>query len=91
MIIYVVFLVYDVEYVKNYLNFVRILNIIIQEIIKIVDEVKLYFIVIFFFGIGKEIFFYIFIIICKFSLLSYLFCLLRYFIFDFIVQVINYV
>lgn len=87
---YVVFLVYDVEYVKNYLKFVKILNIIIQKIIKIVDEVKLYFIVIFFFGIGKEIF-YIFIIICKFSVLSFLFCLLRYFIFDFIVQVINYV
>lgn len=58
MIIYVVFLVYDVDYVKNYLKFVKILIVIIQKIIKIVDEVKLYFIVIFFFGIGKEIFLY---------------------------------
>lgn len=90
MIIHAVPPVFDAEYAKNHPKFVKTLNTIIQKIIKTADEAKLHSIAIPLLGTGKEIF-YTFIIICKLSVLSLLFCLLRYLTFDFIAQVINYV
>lgn len=59
MIIYVVIFVYDCKIVKDLIKFGKIIKNMIKIMLKSVDDELFYFIVIFFFGIGK-LFIYLF-------------------------------